>query len=231
MINEFQLGAPSIQFPTRNMRFRTSDVSTGLIGNEPTRVLLLLLLTVACGCACPTKNLSKQAAKRGDSVSILPVTPERAPDESRKSPDTRLFQIAGDSMEPRYHSASVVRIAEYEEGQNLKRGSVIVFRRPEAERRFFAKRIIGLPGETVEVHNGNVYVFNERFPNGAVLDETAYMYECEHTSGNHRWQLDEGEYIVLGDHRSQSTDSRKWGPLQKRHIEGWVLQIVEHPRP
>ena len=197
----------------------------------PTRwVLVFLPVAIVCSCACPTANLSKQAAKRGDSVAVMRVTPQLEPDVNRASPDNRLFQIAGESMKPGYESGKIMLISESREQlNNLRRGAVVVFRRPEAERTFFVKRIIGLPGETVEVHNGNVYVYNKRFPNGAVLDETAYIYDCEYTSGDHRWQLAPGEYVVLGDNRNESKDSRNWGPLRKPHIEGRVLKKVDTP--
>lgn len=187
-----------------------------------------MLLTVLCSCACPTENLSERVLNKRNTRTVLTVHPDREPDASRSAADNRLFQIAGDSMAPRFHSGQLMLISEAPERLNhLERGDVVVFRRPQAEKQFFVKRMIGMPGDTVEVLDGNVFVFNDRYPEGAVLDETAYVRECEYTSGRHRWQIGAQEYVVLGDNRNDSKDSRDWGLLRHEQIVGLVLKTVD----
>lgn len=77
------------------------------------------------------------------------------------------------------------------------------------------KRVIGLPGETVDLYNGDYYI------NGELLEED-YLDEgtiTEVAVGNH-WELGDDEYFVSGDNRSHSSDSRNYGPLHKDEIKG-----------
>jgi signal peptidase I len=96
------------------------------------------------------------------------------------------------------------------------RGDVIVFRFPRDPTRDFIKRVIALPGDTVEIRQGKVYV------NGQFVDE-AYINEV----GNYSWpprKMDAGEYFVLGDNRNNSSDSHVWGPVPRDNIIGkaWI---------
>lgn len=98
-----------------------------------------------------------------------------------------------------------------------KSGEVIVFRFPRDPSRDFVKRVIGVPGDWVEIRRGIVYV------NSRSLDEpyiTAYDYQ-----DMHQVFLDEKEYFVLGDNRSGSNDSRNWGPVPEDLILGkvWIV--------
>jgi signal peptidase I len=87
---------------------------------------------------------------------------------------------------------------------------------------FFIKRIIGLPGETVKIEGGKV-IINSDSENPFVLDETAYLKDT-YTVGNLEISLANNEYFVLGDNRQASSDSRKWGELNRRYIIGraWI---------
>ena len=125
---------------------------------------------------------------------------------------------------------------------DYSRGDIVVFRPQEGEGENgdtpFIKRVIGVPGDTVEIHDGAVFV------NGIELDETAYTYEGEPTlpSGDlDRWEVAEGMLFVLGDHRNNSTDSRSptIGPIPGSSVIGraWLrywpitaLGILETPR-
>jgi signal peptidase I len=93
------------------------------------------------------------------------------------------------------------------------RGDIIIFKPRFSDEKYFIKRIIGLPGETVEIINGYVYVTNDTNPTGTKLEEP---YLSETNSGKTKsfpkggkiFQVPEGEYFVLGDNRNASTDSR-----------------------
>lgn len=134
------------------------------------------------------------------------------------------FFVKGASMEPSFETGDYLLIDEISYRFNgPKRGDVIVFRYPENPSQFFIKRIIGLPGETVEIKNGAVKVYNGDSPLGIELEEL-YLDEFQETIGSESVNLKDGEYYVLGDNRFQSSDSRRWGPVPVENITGraWV---------
>lgn len=93
-----------------------------------------------------------------------------------------------------------------------QRGDIIVFRPPQNNNEFYIKRVIGLPGETIKLIDGNVYLFNSEFPQGVMLDEP-YLNEenLGHTfatGGISEFSVPEDRYFVLGDNRERSSDSR-----------------------
>lgn len=104
-----------------------------------------------------------------------------------------------------------------------QRGEVVVFRFPEDPKQFFIKRIIALPGETIEIKNNEIRIFNKQNPNGFVLDESGYLDSDQATEGNLRMELDGDEYFVLGDNRLHSSDSRRWGAVDRDFIVGKVF--------
>lgn len=99
-----------------------------------------------------------------------------------------------------------------------QRGDVVVFQFPGDPRRDFVKRIIGLPGETVSIEKGQVYI------NGKPLPPEHYVKHPSATTMPPT-TLGEDEYWVMGDNRAGSSDSRSWGPLPARNIIGkaWLI--------
>jgi len=109
-----------------------------------------------------------------------------------------------------------------------KRGDVIVFRSPQQPQLDFIKRIIALPGEKIKLQNGDVFIINKDNPQGFLLNEPYIVKEAK-TYG--RRTIKDGEifpanegYILLGDNRERSSDSREWGTVSKTEIIGkvWV---------
>ncbi len=98
-----------------------------------------------------------------------------------------------------------------------ERGDVIVFRFPRDPSKDFVKRVIGLPGETVAVKDGTVYI------DGTPLDEP-YLTERDNGSRTST-RLEDKEYFVLGDNRRSSNDSRAWGPLPEANVLGQVWAV------
>jgi len=130
------------------------------------------------------------------------------------------FFVSGASMEPNFRSGEYLLIDEISyRFRNPQRGEVIVFRYPKEPSSFFIKRIIGLPGETVEIKNGEINIYDLDFPEGKALKE---FYIQELTSGDIKVSLKKTEYFVLGDNRDHSSDSRSWGALPEEDIIGRV---------
>jgi signal peptidase I len=132
------------------------------------------------------------------------------------------YRIEGYSMEPNLHEQEylIVNKISYYLGEP-QRGDIIVFEFPGSHlsgpEKDYIKRVIGLPGDTVECRPGEILV------NGQVIDEpydpNPGSYYCPPTV------LGPSEYFVLGDNRNQSSDSHSWGPLERRFIIGkaWLL--------
>lgn len=126
-------------------------------------------------------------------------------------------------MEPNFEDGDYLLIDEISYRFNdPARGDVIVFRFPEDRSQFFIKRIIGLPGETIEVKNNKIIIYNDENIEGFVLVEN-YLDPSQETLGNMLVRLDDNEYFVLGDNRLQSSDSRRWGPVNRTLITGRAL--------
>ena len=130
------------------------------------------------------------------------------------------FFVKGASMEPNFEDGDYILVDELSfRFREAERGEVIIFRFPQQPSQFFIKRIVGLPEETVQVKDNEVTVFNEENPEGFVLSET-YLAPEQKTLGTMTTKLDDNEYFVLGDNRLQSSDSRRWGPVNRSLIMG-----------
>ena len=129
------------------------------------------------------------------------------------------FFVKGASMEPTYLDGDYLIIDEISyRFETPKRGEVIIFRYPLDPTQFFIKRVVGLPGETVKVENGKV-IIEEQSGNSFILDESQYLHGVT-TAGNVETTLEDNEYFVLGDNRNASSDSRRWGEVNKKLIIG-----------
>lgn len=130
------------------------------------------------------------------------------------------FFVKGASMEPNFEDGDYLLIDEISYRLNEpKRGDVIVFRFPENPSQHYIKRIIGLPGETVEVKNNRVKVYDKKYETGFVLAED-YLSINQKTLGDQNLKLGDKEYFVMGDNRLQSSDSRRWGAVPENLITG-----------
>lgn len=150
------------------------------------------------------------------------------------------FLVKGTSMEPNFHDGEYLIVNELSYHiSNPKRGDVVVFKHPEPactdfvnsnyfNRVFlqgpctnYIKRVVGLPGETVTIKDGNVFVKNDKNPNGFQLSEK-YIVAGTPTLGNQTVTLGKDEFFVLGDNRypNASSDSREWGVLPRKNVTG-----------
>ena len=134
------------------------------------------------------------------------------------------FFVEGASMEPNFETGEYLLIDEVSYYfRSIERGEVVVFHYPLDASKYYIKRVIGLPGETVEIKNGKIVIYNGKNLNGFIVDEK-YLPEKLMTDGQLKRKLGDSEYFVLGDNRPRSSDSRLWGTLPKDDIVGraWV---------
>jgi signal peptidase I len=130
---------------------------------------------------------------------------------------TGRFRIEGQSMEPNLHDGEYVLIDKISYLLHPpERGDVIVFLPPN-EVRDYIKRVIGLPGDTVEIRGGQVYV------NGIALDEPYLKYSANNDMPAR--VIEAGRYFVMGDNRNNSSDSRSFGAITPQSIVGraWLV--------
>lgn len=128
------------------------------------------------------------------------------------------FIVSGDSMFPTFHNAEYLIVDEFTYRiSKPQRGDVVIFRYPNNPSRYFIKRVIALPGETISINNSTVTIKNSEHPEGFILDET-YLHVG--STGNETTVLGAKEYFVMGDNRPASSDSRAWGPLPENMIVG-----------
>ena len=128
------------------------------------------------------------------------------------------FIVSGASMDPTFATGQYLIVDELSYRFDAPaRGQVIIFRYPKDPSQYFIKRIIGLPGETVSIQNGDVYI-KETSGTSIKLDES---YVTNKGNGADRSvALPAGEYFVMGDNRPESSDSRSWGLLPRENIIG-----------
>ncbi len=133
------------------------------------------------------------------------------------------FIVSGASMDPTFADGQYLIVDQLSQRfEEPKRDSVIIFKYPKDKTKFFIKRVIGLPGETIEIKNGIVTVLSK---DGG----TTTLNEPFIADGNKKLEdfksepLGEKEYFVLGDNRLGSLDSRSWGPVPADLIVGRPL--------
>jgi signal peptidase I len=131
------------------------------------------------------------------------------------------FIVSGESMENTFHTNEFLIIDEISyRFEDPKRGDVIVFRYPKDPSKYFIKRIIGLPGESIDIQGDTVVITSKE---GAVstLEEPYIKSMARNTSLTET--LGDREYFVMGDNRDASSDSRVWGVLNREKIVGRAL--------
>lgn len=150
----------------------------------------------------------------------------------------RPHKIKGQSMQPNFPDAEYLlteKVTYYL--KNPVRGDVVVFTPPVSENDEYIKRVVGMPGETIMLLDGKVYINGEPF-NEPYLDDTVYTFDEGFLGEGREYTIPDGKYFVMGDNREHSSDSRAWGPISKKDMSGraWVIYwpptesgIVETP--
>lgn len=122
--------------------------------------------------------------------------------------------VSGTSMEPTLHNGDFLLVSKIPTYfKNYKRGDILIIDSPDLNE-FYVKRLIGLPGETVEIQDGKVFI-NGKWMKEYYTDQETVSYS------NAKWTLGNNEYFVLGDNRGTgaSNDSRLFGPVLAEHIK------------
>ncbi len=145
-------------------------------------------------------------------------------------------EVVGNSMYPTYKNGEFLMANKISyKVSDPQRGDVIIFKFSESQD--FIKRVIGTPGDEVMIKDGKIYI------NGELLDESDYLDSSVITNGGsylHEGQtitIGDGQYFVSGDNRTNSSDSRDFGPIQMDAIKGkaWIVyfpftefRVVKH---
>ncbi len=135
------------------------------------------------------------------------------------------FYVKGASMEPNFYDHEYLIIDEITYRFTApQRGDIIVFRYPKNPQEYFIKRLIGLPGEKIQIKDGEVYIYNKDNSGGMKLAEP-YLAPGTKTYGlsEEPITLEANQGYVLGDNRNSSKDSRSFGPVSRDLIIGRVL--------
>lgn len=143
----------------------------------------------------------------------------------------RPFEVSGESMFPTFKNGEYIltNLISLRLGEP-KRGDVVVFKAPTDESKDFIKRVIAVPGDTVMVKDMKVYL------NGEILDESSYLSDTVITPSGQFLEegktvtVPEGQYLVMGDNRPHSSDSREWGLLPKEDLIGKSFFVYWPPQ-
>jgi signal peptidase I len=128
------------------------------------------------------------------------------------------FVVNGASMDPTFENGEYLIVDQISyRFATPERGSILIFKYPRDPSKYFIKRVIGLPGETIKVTGGEVVIVNGAHPEGFNLIEP-YVRHTKNDS--FETTLKDDEYFVMGDNRTGSADSRIWGPLPEEDIVG-----------
>ncbi len=131
------------------------------------------------------------------------------------------FVVSGSSMFPTFINKDylIVNKISYRL-EDPKRYDVVVFKYPNDVSKFFIKRVLGLPGETIDIRGNNITITNREYPNGLLLNQPFIKNGADNKV---HLKLKGDEYFVMGDNRPASSDSRVWGPLKRKFITGKVF--------
>lgn len=134
---------------------------------------------------------------------------------------TARIRVDGSSMEPTLHNGQLILVNRlaYKLGEP-ERGDVIVFYFPRDPEQEYIKRLIGKPGDTVSIQNGQVLVND--LPLSEPYISASPMYQGE-------WVIPEGQYFVLGDNRNNSSDSHQWGMVPAEYVIGKAMAVYWPP--
>jgi len=131
-----------------------------------------------------------------------------------------IFGVVGSSMEPSLYDGEWVLVNRLiYQIEKPKRGDIVGLKFPGRRQEKYVKRVIGLPGETIEIMDNEVFINGQKIKESYLAEETKTFPEMAKT-------LSDDEYFVMGDNRERSNDSRIWGTVSSSDIIGKVSFIL-----
>jgi len=131
------------------------------------------------------------------------------------------FSVKGTSMEPNFVDGEYLIIDKLSYLlRKPKRGEAVII--AFSQKDLFFKRVVGLPEETLEIKNGDIFIYNKK-QNQWIKVSEKYLLKNTKTSPDFRVVLKKNEYFVIGDNRQISFDSRAWGAIPLKYIVGKTL--------
>jgi signal peptidase I len=154
----------------------------------------------------------------------------------------RPFQVSGESMYSTFKNKEYIltNIIAVKLNLDINRGDVIVFKAPTDQDKDFIKRVIGIPGDSVLIQDGFVFVNGKKVAEESYLDDDVRTYGGSFMKDGEAVTVPEESLIVMGDNRPFSSDSREWGFLEKKDIIGksffvyWpvnTMRVISNPFP
>lgn len=132
-------------------------------------------------------------------------------------------EISGRSMEPNFYNGEYILTNKIEyKFTDPQRGDVVIFKSPRNPDIDFIKRIIALPGESVSISDGSIYV-NGRQLIEPYLSPDIFVFGGSYLPEGSERMIPQGTYFVVGDNRPHSSDSREFGPIAKEEFIGKAL--------
>ena len=130
-------------------------------------------------------------------------------------------KVKGESMQNTLMNKEIVLATKYDYlSGDFHRRDIVICHYPDRGGTLFIKRLIALPGDTIEMHGGELYV------NGELVNESDIDMNTPFTTNLGPYTLGEDEYFVMGDNRGNSNDSRAVGPLTRKMIVGHVQRVI-----
>jgi len=135
-------------------------------------------------------------------------------------------QVHGESMFPNFEDKEYLLTEKVSyRFREPKRGDVVIFKYPKAHEYDYIKRLIGLPEETILLEGEKVKIFNDQHPEGFILEES-YLNPKTKTIGRtvikpgQKFHIPKDNYVMMGDNRERSSDSRAWGTVKREELIG-----------
>ena len=153
------------------------------------------------------------------------------------------FKIPTSSMEPTLKPGDRIFVNKLSYGPRIpftyyrlpamekpERGDIIVFRSPVEKNKFLVKRLVGTPGDTVEIKGQHLWINGKPAKDPLILESIAYYNRGEYGKAGKTIKVPEGCYFFLGDNSINSVDSRYWGFVPEKYIAGKVFLIHWPPK-
>lgn len=134
-----------------------------------------------------------------------------------------VFIVSGESMTPTFMDGQLVwsNKLDYLRGDPDRGDDVVVLYPGDPTNKKYVKRVVGLPGEKLEIKNGHVYINDSTLPH-----VESYLSGDVLSEPDGSWKLKSNEYFLMGDNRPNSNDSRYFGPVERRFLYGKVTFII-----